>query len=237
MPWDDSRVGSPRHTSPGYGVRHQITTKRVASGSHARSHQRLLPSTAPSRASTDHQRAASSSSRRAARRAGRAAPTLARLAPPLWISVKSSTQRVSRWLRAPARARSGQRIRRCGAADGLASWAVPGPSEAARQWPMTTNDDHQAHEPTAPEQQNPARQDSRKDPGQEEAENVTMPPTCANGADGRYFHGPGPLWALRRRILGPERASGSFAVARPQAVADGGASSPPRRRCSRTIRC
>ncbi len=155
MPWDDSRVGSPRHTSPGYGVRHQITTRRVASGSHARSHQRLLPSTAPSRASTD-QRAASSSSRRAARRAGRAAPTLARLAPPLWISVKSSTQRVSRWLRAPARARSGQRIRRCGAADGLASWAVPGPSEAARQWPMTTNDDHQAHEPTAPEQQKPS---------------------------------------------------------------------------------
>ncbi|WP_316741813.1 restriction endonuclease [Streptomyces sp. MK7] len=33
------------------------------------------------------------------------------------------------------------------------SWAVPGPSEVARQWPMTTNDDHQEHEPTAPHQQ------------------------------------------------------------------------------------
>lgn len=65
--------GSSRHTSPGYGVRHQITMRRVASGSHARSHQRLLPSTAPSRASTD-QRAVSSSSRRAARRAGASRP-------------------------------------------------------------------------------------------------------------------------------------------------------------------
>lgn len=31
-------------------------------------------------------------------------------------------------------------------------WAVSGPSEAARQWPMTTNDDHQAYGPTASEQ-------------------------------------------------------------------------------------
>lgn len=35
-------------------------------------------------------------------------------------------------------------------------WAVSGPSEVARQWPMTTNDDHQAHKPTAPDQQIPS---------------------------------------------------------------------------------
>ncbi len=33
------------------------------------------------------------------------------------------------------------------------SWAASGPSEAAQSWPMSTNDNHQAHEPTAPEQQ------------------------------------------------------------------------------------
>ncbi|GAA2190725.1 hypothetical protein GCM10009787_00900 [Streptomyces bangladeshensis] len=50
----------------------------------------------------------------------------------------------------------------------LRSWAVSGPSEAAQQWPMTTNDDHQAHESIALTSKNPAPQDPRQDPGQEE---------------------------------------------------------------------
>jgi hypothetical protein len=36
------------------------------------------------------------------------------------------------------------------------SWAVSAPSEVAQEWPMTANDDHQAHEPTAPKQQKPS---------------------------------------------------------------------------------
>lgn len=35
-------------------------------------------------------------------------------------------------------------------------WAVSGPSEDAQQWPTMTNDHHQAHEPTVPDQQKPS---------------------------------------------------------------------------------
>jgi hypothetical protein len=34
--------------------------------------------------------------------------------------------------------------------------AVPGPFEAAQQWPMTANDEYQVHESTAPEPRKPS---------------------------------------------------------------------------------
>lgn len=55
------------------------------------------------------------------------------------------------------------------------SWAVPGPSEVAQQRPMTTNDDGQAHEPTAPELEAADHQDPGQDPGQEEVGRCPQP--------------------------------------------------------------
>jgi hypothetical protein len=43
-----------------------------------------------------------------------------------------------------------------------ATCAVSGPSEAAGQWPMTTNDDHQARIPTALTSKNQATKISGK---------------------------------------------------------------------------
>jgi hypothetical protein len=65
-----------------------------------------------------------------------------------------------RFRRAPSKVLAVSRTRR--------SWAVSGPSEGARQWPRTTNGDHQAHGHTVSEQRkrrsprSPARPRARR---------------------------------------------------------------------------
>jgi hypothetical protein len=54
-------------------------------------------------------------------------------------------------------------------------WAVPGPSEATRQQPKTTNDDHQVPGPTASGQQKPS---SARSPARPRARRSSGPPVA-----------------------------------------------------------
>lgn len=75
-------------------------------------------------------------------------------------------------------------------------WAVSGPSEGARQWPMTTNDDHQAYEPTAPEQRKPSSPRSPARPRARRSKTMSIGPLAGGFTPWDLFATRGCLRAV-----------------------------------------